>query len=111
MVKVNDQMVNQETDKKADFSNRLIKFEKNDSLIASNLESQTSNVNSRLVQRKMNSKIRSSGMNSQLNGTTLFGKDSFMVPQPKIDANKIHKSEKVISDTRNSQDSNEILAE
>ena len=58
MVKVNDQMVNQETDKKADFSNRLIKFEKNDSLIASNLESQTSNVNSRLVQRKMNSKIR-----------------------------------------------------
>ena len=50
-------------------------------------------------------------MNSQLNGTTLFGKDSFLIPPPKINAKKIHKSEKVISDANDSHESNEILAQ
>jgi len=58
MVKVNDEMIQKETDPTKQISNRLVNFEKNDSLISSNLESQTSAVNNRLAQRKLNSKLR-----------------------------------------------------
>lgn len=58
MVKVNDEMIHKDTDPTKQISNRLVNFEKNDSLINSNLESQTSAVNNRLAQRKLNSKLR-----------------------------------------------------
>lgn len=59
MMKVNDQMLSNAPNQDS-MSHRLVNFEKNDSLISSHLESQTSAVNNRLAQRKMQSRLRSS---------------------------------------------------
>ena len=57
MVKVKDEMNNKET-KVDTTASKLMNFEKNDSLIASSLESQTSAVNNRLAKRKANSMLK-----------------------------------------------------
>ena len=64
MVKVKDQMTHKNENNQDKISEKIGNFEKNDSLIATNLDVQTSSVNNRLAQRKMNSKILDSSSSS-----------------------------------------------